>query len=319
MKTIGLISRSILGLVFIYSGFIKGIDPLGLTYKIEEYFIAYHLMWLIPFALIFSILLCTLEFILGINLVMNIKAKYTSSITLIVLSFFTILTFFAALNNNISDCGCFGDAIHLTNKQTFYKNLVLLSLGIYIFIQKNNYITSFSHKIEKIIIITSGLFILSISIYSYRHLPLIDFSPWKVGAKIGEKIFAQHEIFDIDGKNQYDKIISNPNFQFVLISYDINKANKKSFKKINQLRKFIEKKGYSIVAICGSSFENIDIFRHETQSAFPFYQADETFLKEIIRSNPGLILLKNGRVIARWHYNDIPDINELNIKYLNKK
>ncbi|MDP4267827.1 MAG: DoxX family protein [Bacteroidota bacterium] len=373
MKVLRTISRILVGLVFIYSGFVKGIDPLGLTYKLGEYFEVYHVTWLDNISLSLAIVLCMIEFTIGVALVFGAKMKVTSWAVLIMMSFFTIQTFLAAIFNQVSDCGCFGDAIHLTNWETFYKNVVLIVFAIIIFTQRNKYQPFFSDKTQWGTIGAGAIFLISLSIYCYRHLPIIDFRPWKVGTKISEKVIAQPEVSEImlvyknkktgeqkeystkdlpwqdttwvanwefvkqnkkiikefkeapihdfqivdqDGKDHTSEVVNNPNYQFMIVAYDINKTNKEAFKKINELQKQIDKAGYSFVAVCGSSFENIDAFRHETQSAFPFYQADATALKTIVRSNPGLTLLKGGVVLAHWHYNDLPDMDKLKKEYL---
>jgi len=115
MKTAANISRILAGLVFIFSGTVKGVDPLGTAYRFEDYFIAYHWDFLIPTALFFSISLCALEFTIGAMLFLNLRMKLTSWLLLLIMSFFTVLTFYDALYTPVPDCGCFGDAITLTN------------------------------------------------------------------------------------------------------------------------------------------------------------------------------------------------------------
>ena len=126
MKIVRTFSRILVGLVFMFSGFVKGVDPLGTAYRMTDYMEVLKLHSLIPFALTLSILLCAAEFILGVLLVTNVKIKIVSWFTLLFMSFFTIVTFFDATKNLVKDCGCFGDAVKLTNWQTFYKNIVLM-------------------------------------------------------------------------------------------------------------------------------------------------------------------------------------------------
>ena len=125
MKVLIRISRLIAGTVFIFSGFVKAVDPLGSTYKFTDYFVAFHVPFLEPVALPLAIILSSFEFLIGISMLLGYRYRIASWGLLIFMSFFTILTFILALTNPVSDCGCFGDAIIMTNWQTFFKNIIL--------------------------------------------------------------------------------------------------------------------------------------------------------------------------------------------------
>jgi len=133
MKVLRVISRGIVGIVFIFSGFVKAIDPLGSAYKFHDYFQAFHLSFLDWLTLPLAILLCTAEFIAGFSVLTGIWQKKGIWIVMILMVVFTPLTFILALTNPVSDCGCFGDAIHLTNWQTFGKNIVLMTLSVILY------------------------------------------------------------------------------------------------------------------------------------------------------------------------------------------
>jgi uncharacterized membrane protein YphA (DoxX/SURF4 family) len=177
-------SRLLVGAVFIFSGFVKGVDPLGTAYKFGDYFAAYGTDWANAFALFLSISLCALEFAIGVALFFNLRMKITAWALLVIMMFFTILTFFDAIYAPVPDCGCFGDAIKLTNWETFYKNLVLMIFVIIIFRNRTSFKSVFSDLTHNILLVlVSGLFIY-FSVYNYRHLPMIDFRVWKVGNKM---------------------------------------------------------------------------------------------------------------------------------------
>ena len=129
MKTLRTFSRLLIGVVFIFSGFVKAVDPMGSTYKFIDYFNAFHLSFLEGLALPLAIVLSSIELVLGVSLLLGYRMKITSWIVLLFIAFFTVLTFILAIFNPVSDCGCFGDALILTNWQTFYKN-VLLKISI---------------------------------------------------------------------------------------------------------------------------------------------------------------------------------------------
>lgn len=184
MKNFVKIIRIISGLVFMFSGFVKGVDPLGTAYRFEDYFIVYHVAWLIPLALTFSIAICTLEFVTGAMLVFNLRTRFTAWILLIMMSFFTVLTFYDALTSLVPDCGCFGDALKLTNWQTFYKNALLILFAGIIFKYRRSQDSSLPAKRQwNLVIVISAVFIY-FSVYCFMHLPLIDFTEWKQGNKL---------------------------------------------------------------------------------------------------------------------------------------
>lgn len=183
-KILILVARIFIGVVFIYSGFVKGVDPLGSTYKFNDYFTAFNISWLSTLSFILAIVLSALEFIIGVAFLLNLKIKQSSLGALILMLIFTPITFILALNNPVHDCGCFGDAIILTNWQTFWKNIILLIPIIYIY-RVRKQITSVIHCYEQWMGITFALiFMVAVSIFSYNHLPVIDFRPYSVGTYI---------------------------------------------------------------------------------------------------------------------------------------
>ncbi len=184
MKVIAITARILLGIVFVFSGFVKGIDPWGSTYKFIEYFTAFGMPALSPAALTLAILQNALEFVIGVALILGLRMKETAWGTLVFMGFYTILTFILALTNPVTDCGCFGDALKLTNWQTFYKNLVLLVLALIVFGYRKKYLPAYSLVGEWIWVAGFSVLIISISIHCYQHLPYIDFRPYHVGADI---------------------------------------------------------------------------------------------------------------------------------------
>ena len=133
MKILRSVSRILIGLVFIFSGIVKAIDPLGSAYKFHDYFQAFNIGFLNMLSLPLAILLCTAEFIAGFSVLTGLRQKTGIWVVMILMVIFTPLTFILALTNPVSDCGCFGDAIHLTNWQTFGKNIILIALAIVLY------------------------------------------------------------------------------------------------------------------------------------------------------------------------------------------
>lgn len=180
-------SRVLLGCVFVFSGFVKIIDPLGTAYKISDYLTAFGWTFLqsveyLPLAL--SIALSTTEFILGLALLFRLRFRHTSLIVLLFMLFMTPLTLYIALTNPVADCGCFGDAIVLSNWATLGKNIVLLTCAICIFVKRKNIYAVLNHRAE--LLVLSMFLILSVGLFTYSllRLPLLDFRPYKIGTDI---------------------------------------------------------------------------------------------------------------------------------------
>ncbi len=188
MRILSVISRLILGIVFIFSGFVKAVDPLGATYKFSDYFTAFRLQFLDFSALPLAIFLAAFEMLLGITLILGYRRRTVYRAVMWFLSFFTLLTLVLAIFNPVSDCGCFGDALILTNWQTFLKNVVLMMFVFVLYLHRDQD-TGTSYGLREWIII-GVLFCMAsgFSVWNYRHLPLLDFRPYGVGTVIREKM-----------------------------------------------------------------------------------------------------------------------------------
>ena len=369
MRYLREISRILVGVVFVFSGFVKGVDPLGTAYRIEDYFIAYQMEWALPIALLLSVILCTFEFSLGVLLIVNVRMKLISWLLLGVMSYFTILTFFDAIYNPVPDCGCFGDAIIMTNWQTFGKNIVLMFFTLIIFIQRNSFKKLWGNVPEISIAGITFLGFVWFSMWNYSNLPIIDFLPWKTGKRVivenpqPVRIFLTFEniatgeqkeylspdypysdslwlaqwkylsqrvedpnqlpgidlaVFDEAGNMITDQFLANPDFQFLVISYDLQKAKPESFIRINNLYPKIDSLGYSMIGLTATLPENVQSIKGLFHEYMEFYSADDIALKMMIRSNPGLMLLKNGQILGKWHYRNVPDFETLWNEYLSK-
>ncbi len=361
MRIIRIISRILLGLVFIFSGFVKGVDPLGTAYRIEDYFYAFGTEWALPLTLTLSVVLCVIEFSLGVFLIANIFKKTTTWVTALMMLFFTFLTLNDAIYNPVPDCGCFGDFIILSNWGTFYKNLVIDFFIVFIFITRNSYETPYKKTTEwSIATLTVAAFILFNSYNIYR-LPVLDFRDWKIGKSLiienpepleyfliytnketGEKKeylspnypyndstwLAQWEytdmriidpnehpsdvsFFNLNGDDVTKDIVSDPLYHFLLVSYDLEKGDWSHLESIRNIKKQAENEGYSFSFITSNNENTIDNFQKKHQFYADFYQGDDVDLKTIIRSNPGLIVLKNGRIMGKWPQGHLPSYHTI--------
>jgi uncharacterized membrane protein YphA (DoxX/SURF4 family) len=371
MRIIRIISRIFIGIIFIFSGFVKGIDPMGSTYKFIDYFEAFHISFLNSIAFPLAILLSTGELVIGLNLLLGIRMRLTSYALMFFMSFFTVLTFILAIYNPVSDCGCFGDAIILTNWQTFWKDIIILIPTFIVFLYRNKYIPFYPDNIEWRMTLAFILTGVLISIYCHRNLPVLDFRPYKIGTNIPENmkipenapldeyetilVYEKNGIikefspenfpwrdttwkwietrqillkkgyeppihdFTItteDGYDITDIVISDPGYSFLLITDDLAKSNINAFKKINKIAEScLNKSDCSFYFLTSSTEEEINNLRDKVKINFDFYLTDETTLKTIIRSNPGLLLIKEGNIIGKWHYNNLPAFNSSTDNY----
>ena len=354
-----------LAVVLILSGFVKAVDPLGTQYKIDDYLTAMHLGGLMPpvVTLTLSVLLAAVEFCLGIFLLLAIRRRFTSACVVALLSVMTPLTLWLAIANPISDCGCFGDAIVLTNWQTFLKNVVLLVAAIVVVMQPKSMFRFVSRSNQWIAINYSMLFILAVSLWCLYDLPLFDFRPYHIGADIKkgmeipedaeqpefETTFimekeGRRQTFSIDnypdstwtfveaktvmtkagyvppihdfavttsdGDDITEQLLSEKSYVFLLVSPHLEHADDSRLDQINELHEYAKEHAYPFYGLTASGQRGIERWSDTTGAEYEFCQADETTLKTIVRSNPGLLLLKQGKVIRKWSHNRLPVIEE---------
>lgn len=182
------VCRILVGLLFIFSSFTKGIDPLGTKYKMIDYLYAYGMEWMIGAALVMAVVMILAEFIVGICLVTNILPRLATLGATLLMLFFTCTTFFDAKYDLVADCGCFGTAIKMTNWQTFFKNIIIDSILIPVIINnkrlKNKFFSTTVEWIAAVIFMAAFTWF---EIFNIRHLPIIDFMPWKVGKDMKPK------------------------------------------------------------------------------------------------------------------------------------
>lgn len=178
--------RLLFGAVFVFSGFVKAIDPLGSTYKIEDYLRTFGGFFesFVDFAFPIAIALSTLELLIGLNLIFKVHLKLTTLLALLFMIVMTPLTLYIAIKNPVTDCGCFGDALVISNWATFFKNVVLICIAVLMVAYNKMYRPFLSQKVQNVAVTAFAAFGILLSVYSYRHLPMIDFLPYKVGVNI---------------------------------------------------------------------------------------------------------------------------------------
>jgi uncharacterized membrane protein YphA (DoxX/SURF4 family) len=368
-------SRVILGVVFIFSGFVKAVDPFGTAYKIEDYFAAFHLTSLSFLAMPLSFLQCIIEFAMGACMLFGLYRKWNSRLMLPVMIFMTVLTLYIAVANPVTDCGCFGDALVITNWQTFYKNIVLLLCSVCTFMYCERISNLFTGKTYWLAFLYIFIFIGLFTFRNYIFDPLFDFRPYKIGANIPglmnvedgkgreEKsflvyakdgvereftednypwedstwVFVRMETKTIkEGKvspikdfsitklefnqslteveEQTDitrEVLSDSGYVFLMISPSLTGMSLSYLSNFEDVKNYADYYNYKFYCLTASVTDEIIDWAKTNTINFDFCITDERTLKTIIRTNPGLILLKNGVVVNKWADIDVPEEEDL--------
>ena len=304
--------------MFVFSGFVKLVDPIGSQYKFEEYFgeSVLNLEFLIPYALPFSILLIIAEIMLGVMLLLGYKSKLTVKSLFGITTLFLFLTWYSAYYNKVTDCGCFGDAIKLTPWETFWKNIILLGLIILLLIRVDDIKEVLSKKVTLAITLVSLLSFSYITYYVLNHLPIIDFRAYAVGKNIPEgmeypdngELPPVHDFMLEDTQNDLAPEILKMDKVMLIIVYNISKSDKEGFETIKKTANEAISKGYNVYGVSASFEDDLVIIQHKHNLPFDFLFCDETTLKTMIRANPGIMTLSKGTVTGKWNWNDAKNV-----------
>ena len=316
--------RFVLAVVFIFSGFVKGIDTMGFSYKIGDYIRAFGFSnWLPGFSdIVLSFFVSTLEFSLGMLMLFGIKRRATTRYTFWLLCLMTLFTFYVVVANPVSHCGCFGDAIVLTNIQTFLKNIVLLAISFIVYRYHETIRFLLSKHVEWIVWRYVVVFSLILWGWCYHHLPIIDFRPYHIGVNMPEamglkptdKPLSIIDFYAEDPANEVDvteKIVNQEGYTILLVSPKLEGASEQHIDLINELYDYCLKNEIPFYCLTSSEKEERLDWEDRTGAEYPVYVGDYLGLKTMIRSNPGLVVLKDGNIVNKVANSDIPDEYEL--------
>ncbi len=323
--------RLLVSATFIFSGVVKLIDPIGVQYKIVDYLTAFGMAGMstsvVP--LLMALALSILEFLLGIYLFFGIRRRLTSWSMLGFMIVYTPLTLWLALTNGVEDCGCFGDAIHLSNWQTFWKNVVLFAMTFVIW-WKGSLMTRFiSESAQWIVSLFSIVYSLMVALICIHGEPIIDFRPYHIGQHIPSAMewpedpsqvpeildfsfFPMPEVTPSSTTEQppipedAETLLADTSYSFLLISPHLEMADDGNMDLINNAYDYARDQGYTFLALTSSSEEAIHRWQDMTGAVYPFAFMDELTLKTIARSNPALVLLHGGTILAKWPSYAIP-------------
>ena len=318
MKYLVQLSRIIVGALFIFSGFVKLVDPIGSQYKFQEYFSedVLNMEFLIPYALPFAILLIVAEIMLGVMVLIGYKPKATVWSLFLLTLIFLFLTWYSAYYNKVTDCGCFGDAIKLSTWGTFYKNVILIALIIILLIKVKLIKPIFNGKIPKVITLISLAGFMFVVQHVLTHLPIIDFRAYAIGKNIPEgmefledgSVPPVHDFMLEDSQADLaPELLAKEKVMLVIIS-DLDKADSDGFPAIKQVTEKALKNGYTVYGVSASFTDDLLLAKEKHNLPFEFLFCDETALKTVIRANPGIIILDKGTVMQKKNWNDAEEL-----------
>lgn len=356
-----------LAVVFVFSGFVKANDPLGFQYKLGDYLLAFGMLEWFPewVLMIATVALATLEFMLGVYLLFGINRRFTSWLVVLLMGVMTPLTLYLALENPVSDCGCFGDAVILTNWQTFWKNVVLSIAAVIVLCMRKRMFRVVTPRSEWLVSINTLLYIIILSYYSLSNLPVFDFRPYRIGASIPQGMEipegAQTPVFETlfimekegkrqefsldnypdstwtfvdrktvikeagyeppihdfsllrmaDGEDVTDLVLADSGYTFLMVAHQLEKADDSYSDLLNEVYDYCREHGYTFYGLTASNEEVVGQWLDRTGGEYPFCNVDDITLKTMVRSNPGLMLLKEGVVLNKWANENIPDEYQL--------
>ena len=310
IKILTWLLRVLCGGLFIFSGFVKAIDPWGTIFKIEEYLAAFG----IP--IIFSLLrlgvfaLCAIEFVVGCFLLLGCFRKSCPVFAALIMVFMVPLTLWVAMENPVADCGCFGDAVVISNWATFWKNVVL-SAGILWLIRFNlKGICLITPAFQWLAVVASGVFIVIIELIGYYYQPLIDFRDYPEGSKLfaSEDPDDYHgiETFDITtGEDANDQADQQTGKELVVMIPKVSMVSPATTWKLNSLYEWAQGNDVKMIGVVSGSTEEIKEWEDLSMASYPIYLADDTVIKEVVRGNPGIVYLDNGKIVWKSTLNAI--------------
>lgn len=361
------VCRFVLAATFIFSGYVKAIDPLGTLYKLKDYAAAMSLNGLLPDWVLVgvAIALGALEFALGVFMLFAVRRHVVSRITLAFMTAMTALTLWIFVADPVKDCGCFGDALKLTNGETLLKNIVLSACAALVAWRPADMARFISRSNQWIVRYYTVAYIVITSVYCLYTLPIFDFRPYHVGMNIKQgmeipegaeqpefestfllKKNGETREFTLDnypdstweyvdtrtvqtkkgyeppihdfaltscdtGEDITEQVLTKKGYTFLLVSPRLAVADDSNFGDIDQIYEYAEENGADFYCVTASANDEIERWRDLTGAEYKFCNADETTLKTMIRSNPGLMLLKDGTIIGKWSHNTLPQTDDL--------
>ncbi len=323
--------RVLFALTFILSGILKLLDPVGTGLIVHEYLSFMHLDFLDSGAIVLGIALATLEFLIGICVLSGLRLRIVAWVALILTAFFTVLTFYLMRFNPISDCGCFGEAIHLTNTQTFIKNVVLLVLAILIFLGRKRATRVAPAPLEWVFIALFALVGLSVALRALATIPQVDFTAYSVGSSLDELAqenqarFETTFIYTKDGHTEEFTLDNLPDDSWTYL--DSKTVQLGGSTRMAQVDFTLDQMEGPVLAVSvhhpdalrAENVERIEAFRTAALAAGiqpvtygpteTYETADWKSLLTLNRSNGGAVYFNDGTIVAKWANSELPKVD----------
>lgn len=355
--------RILVGVLFIFSGLVKANDPLGLTYKMDEFFDAWHIAFMAPYALYFSVIMIAFEVIAGVALILGYAFRVFSVLLLLLNAFYTFVTAYALYTGKVKECGCFGNCIPISNTVTFGKDVVLLGMSIILFAYRKRITPLFSRYPNAALMVLTFSFSFFIQWWVLEHLPFYDCLPYKAGNNLWQKmqvppgatpdkyatIFTYEKngvqkefttdsipwqdttwkyvdrkdkliskgnadpeikdftLTDFNGNDNTKDVLTAKGYTFLWFVKDPTTARTDNMDSLHALVNKVIMVNIPFYVVCSGDKQTDSLYQQKWQMTdIPFYILDGTVSKTAMRSNPGLMLLKDGTVVHKWSYRDYP-------------
>ena len=356
--------RFLLAVTFLFSGLVKANDPFGTILKIKDYLAVWSFP-LVPdlFLVMMAIALSFFEFTLGLYLFFGMRRGWVSRITLVFMLLMTALTVYIYVANPVKDCGCFGDAVVLTNGQTLLKNIVLLGAAVVIALWYDRQVQIISRRFYWMLSTVLSMGIIMYALYCIYALPVIDFRPYRIGTDLREMVrvpdgqrpeFENTLVYEKDGKtielglddddpdsswtyvetrrkmvggmdksaasnffimedeaDITEEIMQTDGYIFLLVAPDLKTADESIMDKINDLYDYSQQEDMEFYCLTASDKQAQDRWVDYTGAEYIIYTSDAEVLQTMIRSNPGLMILCDGRIIGKWSSWNFPSADEV--------
>lgn len=302
IRIITWVMRIACGGLFIFSGFVKAIDPWGTLFKIEEYLAAFG------FNLPYSILrlgvfgLCAVEFIVGCFLLLGCFRKSCPVFACLIMVFMLPLTLWVAIENPVADCGCFGDVWHISNWGTFWKNVALTAGIIWLLRYNLKGICLITPAFQWLAVVASGIFIVLIELVGFFYQPLLDFRDYPAGSVLFSNEDSEDEhgldVFDLDtAEDMNNEALDPKGKELVVMIPKVSMVSPATTWKLNSLYEWSQENDVKMIGIVSGSSEEIAQWEDLSMAEYPIYLADDTAIKEVVRGNPGIVYLDKGKII----------------------
>lgn len=356
LRTFTMLAQWTLAVTFLFSGFVKALDPMGMEHKLEAYCAA--LGWPVSSGAVILdiavVLLILVEFTLGVYLILGMRQRLAAYGTFVFMLVMTAITTYIYAYNPVADCGCFGDALTLTHEQTLLKNVLLLFFSVWLIFHRQRQLRIISQHNQWLLSLYALVYLLGVSLYSLHYLPLVDFTGFEIGTNVREAMMGKYRttfvyerngqratfeedqlpdstwtyvsaetiteqaprikefsLTDLHGEDLSDQLLTDTGWVFLASAPHLDMADVGCSDALNDLYDYCTDRHQTFYFVTTGNKAEISQWIDRTGATYPFLIASNEMLKAMVRSNPGLMLMKHGHIVAKWSNHDMPDETEL--------